>query len=373
MRMGELGHWSVLRARPGEKFALLPSAYGSALPWAHQKATRCRVAFFAWSGANGANLRAVPLRYLRHTEFDPQAWDECVDAAAQVVPYAQSAWLRHTNAGNLGAVVELGPDGRYLSLLPVPTQRRPWGREALQPPFTQQLGLLTTAASRHREVGEYLALLPGRFARLHLQLNDGNPAPTAVPTGWQLAERVTYQLPLDAPYDAIRDGYCADYRRRLRQLHEKAALRLEEATDVAALIRLFRQEKGAEVGGMKPAYYQRLQRLHAALAHGGQALLLHAHAAESGELLAGALFVRYRSRLVYLFAAATPAGKKAAAPLRLLDEAIRRHAATPELVLDFEGGMIPSIARFFANFGARPLPYYTLTQTTRPWYLTWMR
>ena len=90
-------------------------------------------------------------------------------------------------------------------------------------------------------------------------------------------------------------------------------------------------------------------------------------------MLAAALFVRYRTQLVYLFAAASPEGKKAGAPLLLLDYAIRQHACTPGLVLDFEGGMIPSIARFFANFGAAPVPYAALSSTQRPWYLQWMR
>ncbi|MCC3159992.1 GNAT family N-acetyltransferase [Hymenobacter sp. 15J16-1T3B] len=316
----------------------------------------------------------MPLRYLTHSLIDRGAWDECVAAAAQVVPYAQAGWLEHTNAGGFDAVVETDPvTGRYLSLLPVPTQRRLWGREALQPPFTQQLGLLTTAGSRHREAGEYLGLLKGRFARLHLQLNDGNPAPAVLPAGWQAAERLTYQLPLDQSYESLHAGYCADYRRRLRQQREKAGVLLTDAADLAPLISLFQREKGGEVGGMQPAYYRRLQHLYDSLQSQGQPLLVHAHATGTAELLAGALFIRYRNRLVYLFAGATPAGKKAAAPLLLLDEAIRRHAGTPGLVLDFEGGMIPSIARFFANFGARPVPYYSLTQTTRPWYLTWMR
>ncbi|WP_165903718.1 GNAT family N-acetyltransferase [Hymenobacter gummosus] len=316
----------------------------------------------------------MPLRYLAHSFIDRAAWDDCVRAAEQVVPYAQSGWLDATNAGPFDAVVEPDPsNGGYRSILPVPTQRRLWGREALQPPFTQQLGLLTTAGSQHREVGEYLAPLKGEYARLHLQLNDATPVPAAVPTGWQLTERRTYHLPLAADYEAIRAGYCADYRRRLRQLGERANISIQEVAGADALVRLFQREKGGEVGGMKQEYYQRLQRLSEWLHGQGQSLLLHAHATDTAELLAGALFVRYRGRLVYLFAAATPAGKKAAAPLLLLDEAIRCHAATPGLVLDFEGGMIPSIARFFANFGARPVPYYTLTQTTRPWYLTWMR
>ncbi|KAA9325571.1 GNAT family N-acetyltransferase [Hymenobacter busanensis] len=315
----------------------------------------------------------MPLRYLRHAQLNLAAYAACVAAAEQVVPYAQGVWLQAVN-GPWDAVVE--PDeatGGYRSVLPVPVQRRLWGREALQPPFTQQLGLLTTAASQHRDAGEYLAMLSGQFARLHVQLNTDNHAP-AVPAGFRLAERVTYHLPLSADHTALHAGYCADYRRRLRLNAQAAApLRVTEETDAAELIQLFQTQKGDEVGGMKPAYYRRLQQLYHALRADHQTVLLTVRAATDHELLAGALFIRYRSRLVYLFAAATPAGKKAAAPLLLLDEAIRRYAATPGLVLDFEGGTIPGIARFFANFGARPVPYYTLTQTARPWYLNWKR
>jgi hypothetical protein len=90
-------------------------------------------------------------------------------------------------------------------------------------------------------------------------------------------------------------------------------------------------------------------------------------------LLAGAVFVRHASFVIYLFAAASSEGKKFGAPLLLLDHVIQRHAGSPGLILDFEGSMIPSIARFFANFGAVPVPYVALTQTRQPWYLQWMR
>ncbi|MEJ7658372.1 MAG: hypothetical protein WKG07_01465 [Hymenobacter sp.] len=75
------------------------------------------------------------------------------------------------------------------------------------------------------------------------------------------------------------------------------------------------------------------------------------------ELLAGALFIKHDGGLIYLFAAASAAGRAAGALLLLLDEAIGRHAGQPGQVLDFEGGSLPAIGRFFANFGARPVLY----------------
>ncbi|OWP61837.1 hypothetical protein CDA63_17275 [Hymenobacter amundsenii] len=313
------------------------------------------------------------VRLLCFSELDLAAWDVCVAEAEQVVPYAHSWWLAAT-AGRWDALVEVEEaTGRYLALWPLPTKWRPSGRQTYQPPFTQQLGLI----SRPESTANLLqpARLLGRYAHFYAQLNDANHLPpTTRSPEITVHERHTYHLDLSPSYEPLRAGYCADYRRRLR-LHEadSAALAVTELPDPEPLLKLFQQTKGP-AAGLRPRHYAQLRRLLAEL----QARqFLEARAVrhpKTGELLAGALLVRYRSRLVYLFAAASIEGKKAAAPLLLLDDAIRRHAGTPGLVLDFEGGMLPAIARFFANFGASPVPYAALSFTKRPWYLpAWMR
>lgn len=292
--------------------------------------------------------------------------------ATAPVPYAQSGWLAAT-AGRWDAVVETNPQGDYLSVLPLPVQRRPWGCRIVQPAFTQQLGLLTTAASRHLELLDYLPLLRGHYAQGYLQLHTAQEL-AAAPLGFQLTERRTYHLPLAPAYATLLAGYTADYRRRLRlNAQLPAPLTVGLMPDISEMLVLFRQHSGA-AAGLKPKHYQQLQALYSQLQALGQALPLQVRHPATGELLAAALFVRYRTQLVYLFAAASPAGRQAGAPLLLLDYVIQQHAGTPGLVLDFEGGMIPSIARFFANFGATSVPYAALSFTSqRPWYLQWMR
>ncbi|RFP65371.1 GNAT family N-acetyltransferase [Hymenobacter lapidiphilus] len=287
------------------------------------------------------------------------------------MPYAHSWWLRAT-AGRWEALVQIEPEtGRYLSVWPLPTKWRPGGRQVYQPPFTQQLGLVSCAESAPT-IGPEVTQLTQRYARFYTQLNEANGLPAA-PSQFAVETRQTYQLDLSPAYEILRADYCADYRRRLLR-HEAAAapLIVIELPDTEPLLALFQQTKGP-AAGLRPRHYARLRRLLAELQ---SRQLLEARAVrqpETGTLLAGALFVRYRSRLIYLFAAASDEGKKAAAPLLLLDDTIRRHAGTPGLVLDFEGGMLPAIARFFANFGAAPVPYAALSFTSqRPWYLQWM-
>ncbi|UPL49504.1 GNAT family N-acetyltransferase [Hymenobacter sublimis] len=318
----------------------------------------------------------MPTRLLRHHEIDLAAWDACVGAARQVVPYACSWWLQAT-AGRWDAVVEQEESsGRYLSVWPLPVKWRPWGREIHQPPFTQQLGWLTsTNAKQPLGSGGLMNLdsLLAHYSRCYTQLNEANELPPQAPLSVAFQQRHTYQLRLDSPYETLRGAYAADYRRRLR-LYEAAGrpLRVTETTNVEPLLQLFQQTKGPEAG-LKTRHYILMRKLVAALSLRQLLDIREVREPQTGELLASALFVRYRTKLVYLFAAASLAGKKAGAPLLLLDAVIQQHAGTSELVLDFEGGTIPSIARFFANFGAEPVPYAALSFTQRPWYLKWMR
>ncbi|GGF05891.1 GNAT family N-acetyltransferase [Hymenobacter cavernae] len=314
----------------------------------------------------------MPLRYLRHSEINLAAWDACVAAAQQAVPYAYSWWLAAT-AGYWDAVVELSTvDNSYRSVLPLPVKWRPWGRQVYQPAFTQQLGLLTTAASQHRELADYLGLTAKRFAKFYIQSNVSN-ALFEPPPGFSSAERRTYLLDLSADYTTLLAGYASDYRRRLRRNQQQPAPLMAMTTDDGtALIQLFRLHKGGEVASLKGRHYQQLASLVTALQARNLALLLEVREPAANNLLAAALFVKHPRGLIYLFAAASPEGKQAGAPLVLLDEVIRRHAGTPRFILDFEGGMIPSIARFFANFGAKPASYAALAKNTRqPWYLLW--
>ncbi len=311
------------------------------------------------------------LRLLRFADLDLARWAACVAASPGALPYVAAWWLAAT-ARRWDAVVELGPGGEYRSLLPLPTKGRPWGREAYQPLFTQQLGLVLTPASQQRQLADYLAVAQRHVGRLYQQLPVGTSP--ALPPGFTLGERRTYHLDLSLPLAALRRAYAPDHRRRLRKNDAlPQPLHVREGADLDELIQLFLTYKGAAHTGLRPDQYNLLRRLYAAAQAQGVAELRQVRQPDTGELLAGALFVRHAGGLIYLFAAASATGRASGAPLLLLDDAVRRHAGQPGQLLDFEGGSLPSIGRFFANFGAQPVTYPTLTFTRKIWFPLWMR
>lgn len=313
------------------------------------------------------------LHLLSFSALDLARWDACVAASPGALPYAYSWWLRAT-AGRWAAVVELGPAGEYRSLLPLPLKWRPWGWVGFQPLFTQQLGLVLTAASQRVELAEYLTLIEKKCARFYQQFAPTSNLPASLPPRFTAAERLTYHLDLASSYETLLQHFAADYRRRLRKNQLLTPpLQVTEGADLEEIIKLFLAYRGAAHTGLQPRHYAPLRRLYAALRVRGLAELRQVRHPATGELLAGALLVRHAGGLIYLFAAASPAGRAASAPLLLVEDAVCRHAGQPGRVLDFEGGSLPAIARFFANFGARPVPYPTLTLTVNPWLLRWMR
>ena len=312
------------------------------------------------------------LRLLYFADLDLARWQACVAASPGAPPYVQAWWLAAT-AGRWAAVVELGPGGEYRSLLPLPLKWRPGGRVAYQPLFTQQLGLVLTPTSRHTQVADYLAVARAGCGAFYQQWPPAATLPL-LPSGFTLAERLTYHLDLGMPYPAIYQGYLTGCRRRLRNNQALAQpVVATDSDDLEALISLFLTYRGPAHTGLRPRHYAALRRLYAALRARGAAELRQVRHPATGELLAGALFVRHVGGVIYLFAAASPAGRAASAPTVLLDDALRRHAGQPGQVFDFEGGSLPGIGRFFTNFGARPVPYLAITLTPPPRFLSWMR
>ncbi|AMR27176.1 hypothetical protein A0257_08735 [Hymenobacter psoromatis] len=314
------------------------------------------------------------LHLLRFPDLDLINWEACVAASPGALPYVQAWWL-HATAGRWAAVVELGPAGEYRSLLPLPTKWRPGGRVAYQPLFTQQLGLVLTPASQHHELADYLRLAATYCRQLYQQLPPGVALP-ALPPGFEATERLTYHLDLAPAYPALLQGYTAEYRRRLRKnqlLPQPLGAAEGSEAEMEELIRLFQTYRGPADTGLRARHYHLLRRLVRAAQLRGVAEIRQVRQPATGELLAGALFVRHGGGVIYLFAAVTPAGRAAKAPMLLLDDAIRRHAGQPGQVFDFEGGTLPGIGRFFANFGARPVLYAALTLTPPNWFSSWMR
>ena len=215
----------------------------------------------------------------------------------------------------------------------------------LLPERLSTLELMPDAAS-------FVAALPAgvpAYGQLHVA-NQLSPR-----AGVVVGQRITYHLELGLPYPTLAAAFHQNHRRNLKKA---AGLLVAEETTVMAVIDLFRATKGRELPDVKPRHYVLLGRLAAGLAARAQLLVVVARDPSSGELLAGGLFAYDTRQLIYLVGAVSEAGRARGAMHAVIDGVLRAEAGGGRR-LDFEGSMVESVARFYAGFGARPVPYLT--------------
>ena len=92
----------------------------------------------------------------------------------------------------------------------------------------------------------------------------------------------------------------------------------------------------------------------------------------NNELCAAAYFCKNKERLIYLSAATNTTGKELGGMYFLLNEFIKQHAGNT-IILDFEGSIIPGVARFYSGFGAKAESYFQLHFNRLPLLLKWVK
>lgn len=305
------------------------------------------------------------IELLRHPEIDQTQWDACLQRADKPLVYARAWYLNAVCGSRWQALVEK-KDGRYVSVFPVPFRSFLGETSVVQPLFTQQLGLFCTPESQHRNPAEYLEFLPQHYQQAVYQLPW---AELSLPSFWNLRARPNYELSLQPEYAVLRQGYATNLKRNLKKA-SGANLSATADGNVETLLSLFKATKGQELNDLKARHYAKLKTLcqHAQAAGAGQLWQV----SQQGITLCTAFLLFSGDRITYLFGASSATGRQLNAMAFLLDYVVQQQAGTSQ-TFDFEGSEVPGVAKFYANFGAQPVQYLSLSfqpqATARPWIL----
>lgn len=285
------------------------------------------------------------IHYLRHEEIDKRAWDQRLLADPQPQWYGQSATLDAACPGWDALVEER--TGLQLAL--------PWRRKfgivyAYQPFLIQQLG----PYGAHRsptDVVRFLAALPARFRYADIYLCDGDRADA--PAHTVLAPCTDLLLPLAGNADTLRQGYSENHQRNLRKA-ASAQAGMDERVPVEELLAFFTGSEQFKRWRIDPRQVATMERSLRTGLERGEGMCWGVR--EGGRLVAGAYFVKWQHRLIFLKGLADGRGRELRAMHALLDHCIAAHAGQG-LVLDMAGSNDADLARFYAGFGARPAIY----------------
>jgi hypothetical protein len=299
------------------------------------------------------------IRYLRREEIDIDKWNKTIDNAYNGLIYAYSFYLDYMSS-HWDALVM----GNYDAVMPLTWNKKYGFYYLYQPAFTASLGVFGNHLT-NEVISRFLTALPSKFKLIEISLNFGNFI-TAGPVF--LLSRSNYVLHLRRPYEDIYKGYRENIRRNIKR-SQQLGTRYEENVAIESIIDLSKKQMQT-LSSIKDSDYIHFSKLYERLRKMNQAIACGVYL--SDQLVASAVYFFSHSRAYYILVGNHPNGKTAGASHYLVDRFINDHAGK-DLILDFEGSDIRSLAFFYSSFGAAPEPYPYLRIDKLPWWVRVIR
>lgn len=292
------------------------------------------------------------IRYLRHSEVDKHDWDLRLEQCANKHWYGLSSTLDAASPG-WDALI----DEENGVQMPLPWRRKYGIRYLYQPFLVQHLGPYAMAPDPS-DPARFLHAIPRhfRFADIHVLWGEGMTGVT---------ERQNITVDLGAAKEELKSRYSEHHRRNVRKA-EAADLQVDNHVMREELMGFLLGSEQFERWGIKPAQREDMKRIITMADAQGQ--LIRRGIREGGTLLAGAFFVRWGDRLIFLKGLANDRGRTVRAMFLLLDSVISEHTSQP-ILLDMAGSSDPELARFYMGFGGRASVYLHATLNRLPFIL----
>lgn len=288
------------------------------------------------------------IRYLRHKEIDFEKWDACAAASVNGLPYCFSWYLDIACEEQWDALIH----DDYSAIFPLPFKNRLLFKQIYQPFFVQQLGLFFSKPEDVNLLNYFIDAIPAHFRKINLQLNTANPIQS---TFLKLKHKVTHHILLDGDYAGMIKNYSSNTKRNLKKAQAFQPV-VSNLISPMQMTDLRKKYLGSELKGIQnESDFLRLQRLmekSLALNKGEITAVLN----NENEIDAAIFFLKSNNHIIYLNAISSDAGKESHAMTFLVDHLLNRFAGS-SMIFDFEGSMIPGVARFYKGFGATEITY----------------
>lgn len=283
------------------------------------------------------------IRFLHRHEIDDERWKNLILASEYETVYAHT-WYLDACAKQWGALVL----SDYEYLMPVAYNKKYGINYVFQPRFCQQLGVYSGKEVDLDITGKFLHALKKRFGLGDYAFNEGNQLIGG--NGFELSDNTNYTLQLSASHDNLKREYSANCRRNLQKALQGDHV-FSDDISIEDLVQLKRQHDHRK---QSDGHYKRLVKMFSGLKEAGR---IKACGVKKGkDLHAGAVFAYCDRRVHYLLSVSSREGREKGGMFLVIDRLIQENAGR-DMHLDFEGSNIPSIARFFKGFGAKPHIY----------------
>ena len=290
------------------------------------------------------------IRYFNNNEINREKWDACIENSSFETIYPYSWYLDLVSPAWEGLVM-----GDYQAVFPITWKKKYGILYIVQPVLSQQLGVFSSAKTSGAAVESFLRMIPDKFKHIDICLNSSNEISGR---DFKIFKRINYELRTGEKTADPTNRYTTNTKRNIRKAIQNEVL--IKTIDVKNYVGLRRQ---SDTSGFKAEHYTWLTRLFSGIIERGRGEILGAYC---NDKICGAVFWAFsKTRVIYLNAVSNDEGKDKRTMFLLVDSFIQKYAGN-NVILDFEGSMIPGIARFFEGFGAEARNYNRIIKSSFP-------
>jgi hypothetical protein len=278
------------------------------------------------------------IQYLLHKQIDKRKWDECIDNAPNGLIYGYSFYL-DAMAKHWDALVL----NDYEAVMPL-TWNKKYGIYYLyQPPFTASLGIFGKKITA-KLIHNFLTAVPEKFKYWDIYLNYGNYFSIA---GFNLYERMNYVLPLNGTYEKLYNSFNKNTKRNIKKFDCLDCI-VKKKIPIDDII-ILSKKQSKHFSKLIHNDFERIKKISILLGNENKSITYGSY--KNGHLIASAAFFFSHKRVYYILVGNHPSAKDNGASPALINAFIKDYSGQ-DLLLDFEGSDIPSIAFFYSGFGA---------------------
>jgi len=301
----------------------------------------------------------MSIRYVEYSKIDPEKWDCAIMQSPSPLIYGFFEYLNAVCENQWDALIY----NDYEAVFPLPFKKKFGLKYLVQPVFCQQLGAFGINANVSTR--DFLDAIPRRFLRVRLHLNPYfdldsliNQTSTKKNIGLKtsdekkLALKINMTLDLSQPLDYNKD--CRKNLSRLAELPIEYHINSISIEDAIATYRKAWGKQNLDLGDHQYGLFSNA-------CSDKFSFTVSAIQKNTGELLGAAIFLitpeNTRRSLHYLCAGPTEAGKTIGIMHGIINYILQKHQGG-NVLFDFEGSSIESVASFYKKFGAKEAPFF---------------
>ena len=286
------------------------------------------------------------IQYIKRADLDEEKYMACLDKSSNALIYAYP-WYLDIVCDDWAILMY----DDYKAVMPIPylkLKRHLWQKKIYMPEMTQQLGIF--------HIDKLRLDLNEQFYDTLIQLNPNTyhfnyDTLNIEVVGKQIvSSKNNYEIELFDSYDSIYNTYTKSLKRQLKKA-KRNNLVIRNDIKVADFLKMRRKHVPFKVSNKQQKIYN---KLFIFLTRNKIAKIYGIY--QSGELIAAEIVLFFSDRIILLSSFNSLKGRDLGAILFFRDYILKEYSGK-RYILDFAGSMIPSVAKFHRNFGAKNRPY----------------